>query len=266
MRSNIRHILGPDAPQVQVNRLARAAFGSVAYNVHDLFRLPALTAAQLESMVEVQGWENVVTALSLGRGIVMTSAHFGNAEMVVAALLGRGLSITIPAERIRPPQLYAYLTRLRTSWGLKVLPVDGPLAGLLRTLRHGGVVGIAADRLIGGKGRRVELFGQPAWLPDGHVRLAMLSGAPLMLGFSQRTARRDCVARFWPHFCIPAGGSEDERLAAGMAYVVSGLESALREHPEQWAVTVPVWPSSKQEQIKLSNGQQVHHHRHDLTL
>ena len=100
-RSNIRHILGPDAPQAQVNRLARAAFSTVAYNTHDLFRLPTLTAAQLDRMVEVQGWENVVTALSLGKGIVIASAHFGNAEMVVAALLGRGLSITIPAERIR---------------------------------------------------------------------------------------------------------------------------------------------------------------------
>jgi KDO2-lipid IV(A) lauroyltransferase len=239
----------------------------VACNSYDLFRLPGLTATQLDSMVEVQGWENVVTALSLGKGVVMTSAHFGNVEMVIAAMLRRGVSMTIPAERIQPPQLYAYLTRLRTSRGLRLIPIDSPLTGLLRTLRRGGVVGIAADRMIGGRGRRVELFGQPTRLPDGHVRLAMRSGAPLMLGFGRRLARWDrCVARFWPHFCIPTGGSKEERLAAGMAYVVDGLETALREHPKQWAVTVPVWPPSRQGQIKQTNGQQYHQNRDGLTL
>lgn len=241
VRDNIRHVLGPDAPQAQVNRLARATFDYVAYNYYDLFRLPALSAAQVEAMTHIQGWENVEAAVGLGKGVVMTSAHFGNIEIVLYAMLMRGLAITIPAERVEPQELYDYLAALRMSKGLKLIPVDGPMLELFRTLRKGGVAGVAGDRNVTDGGMVVEFFGAPARLPDGHVRLAMRTGAPLVLGFSRRLGRDAYEARFWPHFCVPEEGSEEERLAAGMAYVVRGLEEAIGAHPEQWAVTVPMW-------------------------
>jgi KDO2-lipid IV(A) lauroyltransferase len=244
VRDNIRHILGPDAPQAQVNRLTRATFDYVAYNYYDLFRLPTLSAAQVRAMVQVEGWENVEAALSPGKGVVMTSAHFGNIEVVLYAMLMQGLSITIPAERVEPPELYDYLSALRMSQGLKIIPIDGPMLELFRTLRRGGVAGVAGDRNVVGDGMVVEFFGSPARLPDGHVRLAMRTGAPRILGFSQRLGRDSYKARFWPHFFIPEEGPEEERLAAGMAYVVRGLEETIRAHPEQWVVTIPMWNDS----------------------
>jgi KDO2-lipid IV(A) lauroyltransferase len=244
VRDNIRHVLGPDAPQIQVNQLTRATFDYVAYNYYDLFRLPTLSAAQVEAMVRIEGWENVEAALSLGKGVVMTSAHFGNIEIVLYAMLMRDVAITIPAERVEPPELYDYLTALRTSKGLKLIPVDGPMLDLFRTLRRGGVAGVAGDRNVSAGGAVVDFFGAPARLPDGHVRLALRTGAPLILGFSRRLDQDAYEARFWPHFCIPDEGSEDERFAAGMAYVVRGLEKAISAHPEQWVVTVPVWDAS----------------------
>ena len=238
--ANLRHILGPAAPEAQVTRLARATFDYIAYNYYDLFRLPSLTPEQVGRMVQVEGWENVEAALGLGKGVVMTSAHFGNIEVVLYAMLMRGVSITIPSELVEPPELHDYLTALRMSHGLKIIPVDGPMLELMRTLRRGGVAGVAGDRNIMGDGTRVELFGAPARLPSGHVRLAMRTGTPLILGFSQRLERDSYRARFWPHFSIPEEGSEEERMAAGMAYVVRGLEETIRARPEQWAVTVPM--------------------------
>ncbi|GAB4534784.1 MAG: lysophospholipid acyltransferase family protein [Anaerolineae bacterium] len=241
VRDNIRHVLGANAPQSQIERLTRATFDYVAYNYYDLFRLPTLSAAQVEAIVRIEGWENVEAALSLGKGVVMTSAHFGNIEIVLYAMLMRGVAITIPAERVEPPELYDYLTALRTSKGLKLIPVDGPMLDLFRTLRKGGVAGIAGDRNVTDSGMVVEFFGAPARLPDGHVRLALRTGAPLILGFSRRRGRGTYEARFYPHFRIPDEGSEEERIAAGMAYVVRGLEQAISSHPEQWVVTVPIW-------------------------
>jgi lauroyl/myristoyl acyltransferase len=173
--------------------------------------------------------------------VVMTSAHFGNIEIVLYAMLMRGVAITIPAERVEPPELYDYLTTLRTSKGLKLIPVDGPMLDLFRTLRKGGVAGVAGDRNVTAGGTTVEFFGAPARLPDGHVRLALHTGAPLIMGFSRRLGKDLYEARFWPHFCIPDEGSEEARLAAGMAYVVDGLEEAISAYPEQWVVTIPIW-------------------------
>jgi lauroyl/myristoyl acyltransferase len=241
VRDNLRHVLGAYMSQTHIDRLTRATFDYVAYNYYDLFRLPTLSAAQVGAMVRIEGWENVEAALSLGKGVVMTSAHFGNIEIVLYAMLMRDVAITIPAERVEPPELYDYITALRTSKGLNLIPVDGLMLDLFRTLRRGGVAGVAGDRNVTAGGTVVEFFGAPTRLPDGHVRLALRTGAPLILGFSQRLGRDTYEARFWPHFCIPDEGSEEERFVAGMDYVVRGLEEAISVHPEQWVVTVPIW-------------------------
>jgi KDO2-lipid IV(A) lauroyltransferase len=246
VRSNIRHVLGPKAEPSEVNRRARSTFDYVAYNYYDLFRLPTLSDEQVKARVEVSGWENVEAALEMGKGVVMTSAHFGNIEVVLYAMLLRGVSITIPAERVEPPELYAYLTELRTSKGLKLLPIDGPMIELFRTLRRGGVAGVAGDRNISDEGRLLSFFGAPARLPDGHIRLAMRTGAPLIMGFSRRLFQDSYTAYFKPHFCIPEEGSEEERVEAGMSYVVQGLEEAIGDFPEQWAVTVDMWDDKRQ--------------------
>ncbi len=241
VRANLQRIMGAGTSKTEINRRTRLAFNNILYNYFDLFRLPKLTDKVVDQLVTVQGWENVEAALSEKKGIVITSAHLGNIEVVLYAMLLRGLKITIPVERVEPPELFEYLTALRMSKGLQLIPIDGPLLPLLRTLKRGGVAGLAGDRDITGTGRRVDFFGYPAQLPDGHIRLAVKTGAPLVLGFSRRNADHSYRAYFLPPFHPPAQGTEQERITAGMKYILNEMELAIAQTPEQWAVTVPIW-------------------------
>lgn len=238
---NLRRILGSDCPPAEIRRRTRLAFNYILYNYFDLFRLPALTDSAVERLVTVEGWENVEAALAEGKGIVMTSAHLGNIEVVLYAMLRRGLRITIPVERIEPPELYDYISHLRMSKGLSLIPIDGPLLHLIRTLKKGGVAGLAGDRDITGTGQIVDFFGHPARLPDGHVRLALKTGAPLVVGFSRREPDHTFRAYFLPPFHPPAAGTEEGRVAAGMQLVLDQMENAIARTPEQWTVTVSIW-------------------------
>ncbi len=241
VRANLSKILGPDCPPAELQRRTRLAFNYILYNYFDLFRLPTLTDAAVERLVTVEGWENVEAALAEGKGLVMTSAHLGNIEVVLYAMLHRGLQITIPVERVEPPELFDYLSQLRMSKGLKLIPIDGPLLDLIRTLKKGGVAGLAGDRDITAAGPVVNFFGSPARLPDGHIRLALKTGAPLVVGFSYRNADHTYRACFLPPYHPPAAGTEEERVTAGLNYVLRQMETAIARAPEQWAVTVSIW-------------------------
>lgn len=241
VRLNLRRIMGPQTPQTEINRRARLAFNYILYNYFDLFRLPRLDDQTVHQLVTVQGWENIEAALSQGKGIVMTSAHLGNIEIVIYAMLLRGLNITIPVERVSPPELFDYITALRSSKGLKLIPIDGPLLDLIRTLKKGGVAGLAGDRDITNSGQVVNFFGHPARLPDGHVRLALRTGAPLVVGFSRRNPDHTYRAYFLPPYHPPQTGNEEERVAAGVKFVITEMEKAIRHTPEQWTVTVSIW-------------------------
>jgi KDO2-lipid IV(A) lauroyltransferase len=216
-------------------------FSNLLKNYYDLFRSPYLTPQETAQLIEVEGWEHIEASLDQGKGLVVASAHLGNIEIVVQIFALHRVPVTIPVERIQPPQLFNYMCQLRTSHGLRLVPIDGPLLELFRALRRGEVLGLAADRDVTGSGQVVEFFGSPARLPDGHVRLALRTGAALVCAFSERLPENRFVARILPPLELSRTGDREQDVATGMKQVVSVLERAIAQRPAQWYVTNAVW-------------------------
>ena len=238
---NVTRVLGDKADPRTVRRTARQTLGNLVKNYYDLFRLPHLAPEKSAQLIEVEGWENVEAGLSQGQGLIVTSAHLGNIEVVVQIFALYDVPVTIPVERLQPPELFDYVRRLRTSHGLRLVPIDGPLLELFRTLRRGEVLGLAADRDITASGQIVDFFGAPARLPDGHVRMALRTGTPLLCAFSERLPDNRFVARILPPLTLTRTGDREADVVAGMRQVVSLMEQAISRRPAQWYVTNAVW-------------------------
>ncbi len=243
VRDNVTHVLGEGASAAEVERVTCETFRYIALNYYDLLRVPTLNPAEVERVVRVEAWENVERALAAGKGLIMVSAHFGNIEVVLHILLFRGIPVTIPVERVHPKVLFQYICRVRTSKGLRLIPIDGPLLELFRALRRGEIAGLAADRDITQSGVIIDFFGAPARLPAGHVQLALRTGAPIVMGFSQRLPDNTFVARFEPPLELENTGDRERDARAGLEKVVATMERYIAQHPEQWAIVVPIWRS-----------------------
>ena len=144
--SNLRHVLGAHASAETVEALARAVFQTQARNYFDLFHLPALSPREIEERVILDGWHHLEQAHALGRGVIVVSAHFGNLDVTVQVLGIRGIQALIVMEHLQPDALYRYVARLRGRFGAKIIPVDGALKAMFRTLRDGNFVILVADR------------------------------------------------------------------------------------------------------------------------
>jgi len=241
VRDNMRHILGPEANPAEVECRVRLVFHYMVKNYYDLFRLPTLDAADIFSLVKVEGYEHLEAALARGKGVVLTSAHFGNIDVVSQYLAFRGVPVVCPVEHVRPEKLFQYLRNLRMSKGIRLIPVDGPLLELFRALRRGEVVGVVADRDPTNSGIVVDFFGAPARLPDGPVRLSLHSGAPLVAAFCNRLPDNSFFVRVEPPLELEKSGDRERDVQVGMEQVVRILERYIGERPEQWVLSVPVW-------------------------
>jgi len=217
----------------------------MAKNCYDLFRVPTLSMAEIARLVKVEGWEHVERALSKGRGLIIVTAHFGNTDIVAQALVLREIPVVAPAEHLKPEVLFQYICSLRTSKGLRLIPVDGMLLELFRALQRNEAVGLAADRDITESGIVVDFFGAPARLPDGSAQLSLRTGAPIIAGFSQRLLPDNTfVARFEPPLELKATGDRTRDVRAGVEKVVAIMERYIGEHPEQWVMSVPIWQTA----------------------
>jgi phosphatidylinositol dimannoside acyltransferase len=239
---NLRHVLGPNADEAQVQDLTRQVCVNIAKGHYDLFRVNRLTTEQIRELVQVAGMPYLTKALERGQGAVVVTAHMGNVDVVGQVPLAYGIPISGAAMHVQPERLFRYTLRLRQSHGLRLLPSDGPMLGLFRALKRGEIIALPCDRVTGDSTRPVEFFGTPARLPDGPVRVALRTGAPLIPAFVLRRPDDTFVIQVEPPLDLRRTGDVEADVADGMQKVVRSMEHYIAQRPEQWLVAAPVWP------------------------
>jgi Kdo2-lipid IVA lauroyltransferase/acyltransferase len=128
--------------------------------------------------------ETLQDALAGGRGMVFASAHLGPWERVAATLVAAGLPLTAVAREAYDPRLTPIYDRLRGGRGVRVIYRSEPRAAakLLRTLRGGGMLGIPMDLASRVPSVDVPFLGTPAKTPIGPAKLAVRTGAAVVVG------------------------------------------------------------------------------------
>lgn len=241
VQENLRHVLGHKTDKATIEETARQLFRNSLQNYYELFHQRTLSREEMRASVIVKGLEYIEEALAQGKGLVLATAHFGSPDGLIylAPLLSH--RVTAPAEHLRPERLFRYLLSLRKRGGITLLPADGPLLGLFRALKRNEIVVVAADRDTTESGIVVDFFGAPARLPDGHVQLAMRTGAKLALAFGRREPDNTYTIEIHRPLTLEDTGDFKRDVRANLEKVVAGLERVIRQHPEQWLIFYPPW-------------------------
>jgi lauroyl/myristoyl acyltransferase len=239
-RAAVRANLAMIAPGRSLS--ARRVFVNQVRQYLEVFHIPRLDRARFDEIVRVEGWDHFLCAHRLGKGVIFGSAHLGPVALVGQILITRGFTLTLPAEKTDSEFMHA-VNRARQAQGLVLMPIDSAL-GLHRVIRDGGVLGILADRAVTGVGETVEFFGRPALLPSAQVALALRTGAALLPAFAWRENGL-LVARIEEPLELVSTGDRDADVRAGVRRFAARLESYIKEHPEQWTVFEPVWPTDR---------------------
>ncbi|MDQ7029957.1 MAG: lysophospholipid acyltransferase family protein [Ardenticatenia bacterium] len=238
---NQHRVLGPGAPPELVARNARLVLRNLAKNYFDQFRLWKLSNEELLAMAELEGLEHLDEALSLGKGVILVTAHYGSPELVAQSLAARGYDITAVVEHIQPEPLFQLMCTLRGIHGVKLVPSDKPMLPILRALRRNGIVGLVGDRDATNSGICLPFFGKEARMPDGSVQLALRTGAPLLVAYSRRLPNNRFHAVGRPALHLERGEDFEADVRAGLERVLREMEAFIQEAPEQWVMTVPLW-------------------------
>ena len=241
---NMRHVMGPETPKSELRRAARDVFRNIARYYVDLITRPRLDANRLyHRQLTLHGIEeNLLAPLKQGKGVILVSAHFGDAELVLQGLLHLGVRILALTEPLDPPPLSRLVHNLRSKSGHTYLPVTlSNVKAMIRHLKAGGMIALLCDRDIEGRSLRVPFCDAPASMPVGAVELAMRTGAPLVPTFAHRRNgnRYDVFAE--PAVELARTGDAQADLETNVRRLLERFEPHLRSDPGQWTVLESVW-------------------------
>lgn len=248
---NMRHVMGPNTPKKELRRAARRVFDNWAKSYADVIHLPHMDVGKFfDRKLVYHGFdENLLPAIANGKGVIITSGHFGNIELGVQGLLSKGIRVTVLTEPLQPPALSRLIDGLRGSKGHAFLPVSiGAIKVVLRSVKAGGMVALTYDRDIEGRSIRVPFCGTPASVPVGVVELATRTGATIVPIFAYRRNGNACEAFLEPPLEMVHSGDLEADLKANVRRLLERLEAHLRRDPGQWTVLEAVWDTEEEEE------------------
>ena len=253
VKANLAQVLGLPESDSRVRKAAIRVFRGSSRNFADMLLVPRKSVREIaEDGVAIEGdWSAVDDALASGKGAILLTGHLGSFDYVGQILGARNYPLTIITARTTARFIFDAVTYLRRSKGVSM--VEASPSGIrkaMQALRRGECVVLASDRDFHLNGRPVNFFGKPTTLPPGAARIGRETGAPLLPIFGKRLDRAQGV-RFLPAFTIPKTRDIEADMEAGMAKIVSILETAISATPDQWFMFQRVWPSGPVDPVRV---------------
>jgi len=220
----------PDLPDVERRRIGRAAYRQLGLSLFEIL-LP-LEDAELERLVQFDGWEKLEGALARGRGAVVAVAHFGNFELLSRVGARRGLKLSIVVRNLGDPfGRWLFQSRVRT--GVRHLPDSGSSKDAMALLRRGEVLALAVDQnMRPSRGIFVDFFGQEACTTPAPAVFSLRAGAPLLAMFPLRQADGTHLVRVRGPFTTAA--TRHAAVEDLTQQLTKAVEEEVRARPDHW--------------------------------
>lgn len=231
---NLR-IAFPDATTDWIEKTRLAAYEHLGREAAAMLRLSKLDeSAVIERTVPV-GWDELRDAMSLGRGVILVTGHYGNWEIAAAAVASRGFPIGAIVRRQGNRLVDERLQSLRRKLGVETIYQGQAPARVPRLLRSNGVVGIVGDQDARRSGIFVPFFGRLASTHRGPALFALRLGAPVFSCIARRLPGNDVRYEVrGERVEFERTGDLDRDVNALTTELAQRLEKAIRMAPEQY--------------------------------
>jgi KDO2-lipid IV(A) lauroyltransferase len=243
VRANQWVVRGEALGKTAVDHAVRETFRYSAHAIFDLYhfindpqaisQLIALdtTARQLIQRPEFDS-----------RGLMIAGLHTSNFDLCLQWLCQqemKPLILTIP----NPEGGRRVEYEMRKKTGMNLVPASvTSLRQVIRHLQRGGVAMTGIDRPISEPEVRPRFFGHPAALPMHHVFLAIKARVPVMIMAAnlQRDGKYHVLTS--DPIEMDSHPNREAQILQNTEKVLNIAESFIRNEPQQWSMSLPVWP------------------------
>lgn len=230
----------PEKTLPEREKILRGTFENLGRVLGELSQVHKLTSEKLAEIFdfELDDETKAVYARnkSEGRGVLITTGHMGNWELLVLGFAALYEPISYLARPLDNPKIDDLLTERRTRFGNTPINKTNSAMLAIKILREGGILGILADVNAQPKaGVFVPFFGRAACTSSGAAMLAIRTSALIYPTFCVWDAARSKYKLVHGNLLEPAI-TEDRKqdIIDTTSLYTAEIEQIIRAYPEQW--------------------------------
>ncbi|HEY1096283.1 MAG TPA: lysophospholipid acyltransferase family protein [Alphaproteobacteria bacterium] len=233
----------PHLTQAEQQKIVIEMWDNLGRNVAET---PHLKKLIRQNRIQLEGWEHVQNALGKGKGLLIASGHFANWEVGPVYFWDKGYPVTTVYRRPNNRYIDPLLRFTRRAITPQLLAKGHKAAaGIVRTLRQNGVVGVLVDQRMSESGTMLPFFGRPAMTGLATAQLALKTGATLVTGTYIRQNGAHFALRVHPPILPPPDLTGTDATKAMMTEVNRIFTDHIAQYPGQWLWLHRRWDSKK---------------------
>ncbi|MBU0710213.1 MAG: lysophospholipid acyltransferase family protein [Candidatus Omnitrophica bacterium] len=240
VKQNLKAIF-PEKTNREISRIRIRTFRNFAKYLVDFFRFQIIDENYIKKYIKVENLHYFDEALAKGKGMIIVSAHLGNWELgavVVAQMKYPLWVVALPHKKKSVDDLF---NSQRESKGIKVIPLGKAVRACLNLLKNNEMVALVGDRDFTGKGTVSEIFGKPAFFPNGIAAFSLMTGTSVVPAFMVRNPDDTFTLKIdKPLEISPSGDNEKDMIAINAQYIKL-FEKYIRKYPDQWYMFRRFW-------------------------
>jgi len=216
--------------------IASSLYRNLGMSFVEFARLGKAGPGCIGENVSFEGLGNIEDGLRAGRGVVFLSAHYGNWELLSAALAWRGYRLSAVARPLDNPYINAYIEGLRTAPGNEIIEKKNAARKMVELLKANRILGILLDQRSSRKeGVEVEFFGIPALTSKGLAAIVARTGSAVVPVFIRRVEGGSRhVVMCDPPLALSDTGDKDFDIKENTRRFTAAIEKYIRLYPDQW--------------------------------
>ena len=236
---NLRAAFGSRYTRADRRRITRRCYQNFARTFLDLFWSASLTPQNWNRFVTIEHLDPGAEEQARETGGVWVTPHFGNFEFVSLIWGYRGFQFTVVAQDFKNPDLTTLFRDLRQHSGHTVIPQEGAMLRLVKSLKRRGHAALLTDLNIkpGRTAAVIDCFGLKTCVTTLHVTLAQRLGLSILTGvclpLPDGTYSVKLFSAIRPQL--------DDDPAAVAQEVWNHFEAAIRQYPECWMWMYKHW-------------------------
>jgi KDO2-lipid IV(A) lauroyltransferase len=237
--ANIECALGNDYDAKQRQAIVRRSYRIFATTLVDSLWSSRLTHHNFRRYIELEGFDRVLKESNQLRSAIAISVHYGNIEWLSLSIGLLGYPADIVAERPKNPLLEPLMQGARNHSGNAIIPRQGAIARLYRTLRRGGRAAILIDLNVRPTQPAVviDCFGLETCVTLAHAWLHQRAGATLIPAHCEPLS-----GGRWRVVCHPRIEISPDATATEIAQACwNAFEPIIRRDPAPWLWMYKHW-------------------------
>jgi len=237
--NNLKNAFKDEKSAPQIKKIANNLFEQIAWGMAETTKYAYLKGnltERIKNNIAIEGKEFLDKALSLNKGVILVSAHFGNFSLITYRLTQEGYPSNMIFRGANDPAVskvwYNTLNRLGIRW-IPAHPKKKSVSESLRWLKKNNVLCLFADQNKT-TGVYVDFFGKPAGTVEGPALLHLRTKAPLLCAFIIRLSRDRHKIVITSPIDVKLTGNDGQDIYNITKSFTEIIEKFVREYPSHW--------------------------------